>query len=35
MASISAVILAGGKSRRMGGVNKALLNLGGRPVIER
>jgi molybdopterin-guanine dinucleotide biosynthesis protein A len=32
---ISAVILAGGQSLRMGGVNKALLTLGGRPIIER
>ena len=31
---ISAVILAGGKSTRMGGVNKGLLSLHGRPMIS-
>ena len=30
---ICAVILAGGKSRRMG-QNKALINIGGRPLVE-
>jgi len=33
--SISGILLAGGKSRRMGGVNKALLKVGGRRIIER
>jgi molybdopterin-guanine dinucleotide biosynthesis protein A len=32
---VSGVILAGGKSRRMGGVPKALLPFGGRPLIQR
>src|SRR5262245_49607248 len=31
--SITGVILAGGQSRRMGGVAKGLLALGGRPVL--
>ncbi|WP_239617568.1 molybdenum cofactor guanylyltransferase [Cohnella mopanensis] len=31
----SAVILAGGQGRRMGGVNKALLLVGGETIIER
>ncbi|MFC5405244.1 gephyrin-like molybdotransferase Glp [Cohnella soli] len=31
----SAVILAGGQGRRMGGVNKALLRLGGERLLER
>lgn len=30
---ITAVILAGGRSRRMGGMDKALLSLAGRPLI--
>ena len=34
MARVSGVILAGGKSRRMGGTPKALLPFGGRPLIE-
>jgi len=34
MAGISAIILAGGESRRMG-ANKALLSLGGQPLIAR
>jgi molybdopterin-guanine dinucleotide biosynthesis protein A len=33
--SISAVILAGGQGKRMGGVNKALLSLGGESFLER
>ena len=35
LSSITGIILAGGASRRMGGVNKALLTIGGRTVIER
>jgi molybdopterin-guanine dinucleotide biosynthesis protein A len=34
MARVSGVILAVGKSRRMGGSPKALLPFGGRPLIE-
>ena len=33
-ASLAGVILAGGRSRRMGGVLKALLPLGGKPLIQ-
>ena len=32
---VSAILLAGGLSRRMGGVNKALLTLSGQTIIER
>ncbi len=32
---VSGIILAGGKSRRMSGVNKALLNIGRESIIER
>jgi molybdenum cofactor guanylyltransferase len=31
---LTGIILAGGKSRRMGGRNKAFLELNGRPLIE-
>ncbi len=32
---VSAILLAGGRSRRMGGVTKALLTLSGQTIIER
>ena len=32
---VAAVILAGGKGERLGGVNKALIELGGRRLIDR
>lgn len=35
MSGIAAVILAGGSARRMGGGDKALLDLGGQPMIAR
>jgi len=34
IADITAVILAGGKARRMGGEDKGLIQLGGRPLID-
>jgi molybdopterin-guanine dinucleotide biosynthesis protein A len=35
VASMSGILLAGGQSRRMGGVNKALLEVGGIRIVER
>lgn len=35
MTRVAAVILAGGKGDRLGGVNKALLEIGGRRMIDR
>ncbi len=35
VSSVSGIVLAGGKSRRMGGITKALLEIGGKPIIER
>jgi molybdopterin-guanine dinucleotide biosynthesis protein A len=35
LGGVAAVILAGGKAERLGGVNKALLDIGGRTLIER
>lgn len=35
MTRIAAVILAGGKGERLGGVNKALIEIGGRTLLER
>ncbi len=32
---LAGVILAGGRARRMGGAHKALLELGGRPLVAR
>lgn len=34
-ASVCGIILAGGKAKRMGRINKALLKVGGRSIIER
>ena len=34
-APVAAMILAGGRSRRMGGGDKGLLQLGGRPILQR
>jgi molybdopterin-guanine dinucleotide biosynthesis protein A len=33
--TVTAVVLAGGRGTRLGGVNKALLEIGGRRVIDR
>lgn len=35
MTRIAAVILAGGKGERLGGVNKALIEIGGRTLLDR
>ncbi len=35
MTGIAAVILAGGKAERLGGINKALIEIGGRTLLER
>lgn len=35
MESVSAIILAGGRGTRLGGVNKALVEVGGRPIVAR
>lgn len=35
MQSCSAIVLAGGRATRLGGVNKALLPVGGAPLIDR
>lgn len=35
MSHIAAVILAGGKAERMGGINKVLVEVGGRRLIDR
>ncbi len=35
MMKVTAAILAGGESKRLGGINKALLEIGGVPLIER
>lgn len=32
--TISAVILAGGQSRRMGGIDKGLIDLNGKPLVQ-
>jgi molybdopterin-guanine dinucleotide biosynthesis protein A len=33
--AVSGILLAGGESRRMHGINKALLEVGGRRIVER
>lgn len=33
-AAVTAIILAGGDARRLGGVNKALVEVGGTPLLE-
>jgi molybdopterin-guanine dinucleotide biosynthesis protein A len=33
--SVSGIVLAGGKSTRMGGINKALLEVGGTPILKK
>ncbi|MEO6013664.1 MAG: molybdenum cofactor guanylyltransferase [Devosia sp.] len=35
MSAVAAVILAGGKAERLGGINKALLEVGGQRLIDR
>lgn len=35
MTRVAAVILAGGKGERLGGVNKALIEIGGRTLLDR
>jgi molybdopterin-guanine dinucleotide biosynthesis protein A len=35
MSAIAAIILAGGKAERLGGINKALLEIGGQTLVER
>ncbi len=35
MTKVAALVLAGGSARRLGGVDKPLLHLGGQPMIER
>lgn len=35
LSSLSGIVLAGGESRRMGRITKALLQVGGVPIVER
>ncbi|MER5393911.1 NTP transferase domain-containing protein, partial [Saccharopolyspora sp. NPDC002686] len=35
MAEFAAVVLAGGRARRLGGVDKVLLPVGGRTLLDR
>ena len=35
MSRIAAVVLAGGKAERLGGINKALIEIGGRTLLDR
>jgi len=35
MADLTAIVFAGGMGTRLGGIKKALIEVGGRPVIER